>query len=90
MKKIKKLNKFIIIAFSIIAFMISLCFVPINASKFIPLLEETVAEELGVNAHVDRLIMRVGPCLKLKAPSMTLTFENGQKFAQFFSNSFFQ
>lgn len=89
MKKIKKLNKIIIIIFSIVAFLISICFIPINASKFIPLLEESVSEELGVDVHVDRLIMRVGPYLKIKAPTMALTFENGQKFAQFDNVKFY-
>jgi hypothetical protein len=78
----KKYSKYIIILF-LITFLISLCFIPISVSRFIPLVEEQVKEELGVNAHIDRLIMQVGPSLKLKTPIVHITYADGNKFAQF-------
>lgn len=78
----KKRNLNIIIFISIIALLISICFVPINATRLIPVIEETITEELGVNAHIDKLILRVGPVIKLKAPIMHIMYEDGNKFAQ--------
>ena len=39
----KKYNKIIIILIAILAALISVCFVPINASKLIPVIEKQVA-----------------------------------------------
>ena len=72
----KKYSKYIVILF-LITFLISLCFIPISVSRFIPLVEEQVKEELGVNAHIDRLIMQVGPSLKLKTPIVHITYADG-------------
>ena len=78
----KKYSKYLIILTCIIAVLVSICFIPINATKLIPVIEKQVEKDLGVNIHVERLILRVGPFIKLKAPIMHVTYEDGQKFAQ--------
>lgn len=85
----KKYSKYLIAGFCVIAFLITMCFIPINASKLIPTIEKQVASELGVNIHIDRLILRVGPLIKVKAPIMHMMYEDGQKFAQFDSVKFY-
>ena len=77
----KKYSKYLIILTCIIAVLVSICFIPINATKLIPVIEKQVEKDLGVNIHVERLILRVGPFIKLKAPIMHVTYEDGQKFA---------
>ena len=62
--------------------MVTLCFIPISVSRLIPIIEEQVNKEFGVDVHIERLILRVGPFIKLKAPIMHLLYEDGQKFAQ--------
>ena len=64
------------------AFLVSLCFIPINANKLIPLVEKQVSRELGVDIHIEQLILRVGPYIKLKAPIMHVMYNDGKKFAQ--------
>ena len=85
----KKYGKYIILALSIIAIIISICFVPINASSLIPTLEEQVTKDLGINIHIEKLILRFGPHIKVKAPLMHLMYEDGQKFAQFNNVKFY-
>lgn len=79
----KKYRKYIIIALAVIAFCISICFIPFNASRFIPEVETQVAKDLGIKIHIERLIFRFGPALKVKAPVMHIMYEDGQKFGQF-------
>ena len=78
----KKYSKYLIILISIVIFLISICFVPINASKLIPIIENQVTKDYGVKVHIERLILRFGPLIKLKAPIMHVTYPDGQKFAQ--------
>lgn len=78
----KKYSKYLIITLIIIAALISACFIPINASKLIPTIEKQVSDDLGVKIHIERLILRVGPLIKVKAPIMHMMYEDGQKFAQ--------
>ena len=78
----KKYSKYIVIIL-MISMLISLCFVPISVSRFIPFVEGQVKEQLGVNAHIDRLILQIGPSLKLKTPIVHVTYSDGSKFAQF-------
>lgn len=78
----KKYSKYLIIGLCILASFISLCFVPISASRLIPVIEEQAKKDLGVNVHIEKLILRVGPFLKVKAPLMHVMYEDGQKFAQ--------
>lgn len=85
----KKYSKYLIIALIIIAALVSVCFIPINASKLIPTIEKQVSSELGVKIHIERLILRVGPLIKVKAPIMHMMYEDGQKFAQFDSVKFY-
>ena len=84
-----KYKKNIIISLAVVAFFITICFIPINAYKLIPLLEEQVAKDLGVKIHIERLILRVGPSVKLKAPIMHIMYDDGQKFAQFDAVKFY-
>ncbi len=79
----KKYRIYIIIALLIIGLLISICFIPINASKLIPDVEAQVAKDLGIQIHIEKLILRLGPSLKLKAPVMHMMYSDGQKFAQF-------
>ena len=85
----KKYSKYLIAAVCLLAFLITLCFIPINASKLIPTIEKQVSNELGVNIHIERLILRVGPLIKVKAPIMHMMYEDGQKFAQFDTVKFY-
>lgn len=85
----KKQIKNLIIIFIIVLMFIGMCFVPINASKLIPILEEQVSKDLGVNVHVEKLVLRTGPHIKIKAPTMHVMYNDGQKFAQFDNVKFF-
>lgn len=78
----KKYAKQLIILFCITLFIASICFIPIRVSKLIPIIEEKVSADLGVNIHMERLILRIGPMLKLKTPIMHIMYSDGQKFAQ--------
>lgn len=85
----KKYIKPLIILFCVAIFLTTICFIPIRVSKLIPFIEEQVAEDLGVNIHIERLILRLGPSLKFKAPMMHVTYQDGQKFAQFDNVKFY-
>lgn len=85
----KKNRIYIIIAIAVIAFCVSICFVPIDASRFIPAIETQVTKDLGIKIHIEKLILRLGPSLKVKAPVMHLMYEDGQKFGQFDNVKFF-
>ncbi len=85
----KKYSKYIIITFSIIALLVLICFIPFNATRLIPMLEEQISNDLGVNIYIERLILRVGPHIKVKAPLMHIMYEDGQKFAQFDNVKFY-
>jgi len=79
----KKYIKYIVVIMCIIAFLISMCFIPINASKLIPLLEKQFETELGSKVHIEKLVLRLGPYIKLKAPVMHVMHSDGHKYAQF-------
>ncbi len=85
----RKYRNYIIAAFIILAFCISICFVPIDATRFIPAIEGQVTKDLGINIHIEKLILRFGPSLKVKAPVMHMMYEDGQKFAQLDNVKFF-
>ncbi len=78
----KKYRKFIYTLVLLLIILISVCFIPISVSKLIPTLENQIYEELGIKSHTDKLILRLGPSLKLKAPVMHLMYDDGQKFGQ--------
>lgn len=78
----KKYSKYIIMVLIVLACMVSLCFIPINASKLIPTIEAQVSKDLGIKIHIEKLILRIGPFLKVKAPVMHMMYENGEKFGQ--------
>ena len=65
------------------------CFIPISASKMIPIVESQVAESFGVEVHLEHLVLRIGPKLKAKTPIMHIMYEDGQKFAQLDSVKFY-
>lgn len=79
----KKYKYYIITLFLLITTLTTICFIPIGISRFIPIVEEQVEKELGVKVHINKLIMRLGPNLKIKAPIMHIMYNDGQKFAQF-------
>lgn len=85
----KKYKVIMIATLVIIGLLVSVCFIPINASKFIPEVEEQVTKDLGIQIHIEKLILRLGPALKLKAPVMHMMYSDGQKFAQFDNVRFF-
>lgn len=85
----KKYRNYIIAAIIVVTFCISICFVPIGASKLIPLVEAQVSKDLGIKIHIEKLIFRFGPALKVKAPVMHMMYEDGQKFGQFDNVKFF-
>lgn len=85
----KKYKNLIIILLVVLAFCISICFIPIDATRFIPAIESQVTKDLGIKIHIERLILRFGPSLKVKAPVMHIMYEDGQKFGQFNNVKFF-
>ena len=66
----KKYRNYIISFVVILAFCISICFIPIDATRFIPSIESQVTKDLGIKIHIEKLILRLGPQLKVKAPVM--------------------
>lgn len=79
---LKRYKNIIITFFLVITFCISICFVPINATHLIPMVEEQAKQEYGLEVHVEKLIFRFGPALKIKAPVMHVMYPDGQKFGQ--------
>lgn len=79
----KKYRIYTISFLIIVTFLVSVCFIPISASRLIPVVEKQVADELGIQVHIEKLILRLGPTLKIKAPVMHMMYSNGQKFGQF-------
>ena len=53
---IKKYRKYIITLILIIAMCVSICFIPIDATRFIPVVEKQFQQDLGVQVHIERLI----------------------------------
>ena len=87
--KMKKYKLYAVLSFIFIAFCVSICFIPIDASRLIPAIESQVTKDLGINIHIEKLILRLGPSLKVKAPTMHLLYRDGQKFGQFDNVKFF-
>ena len=85
----KKYKNYIITVLAVIVFCVSICFVPIDATRFIPAIESQVTKDLGIKIHIEKLILRFGPSLKVKAPVMHMMYEDGQKFGQFDNVKFF-
>lgn len=85
----KKYKNYIIGFIVVLAVCISICFLPINASGLIPEIEKQAENDFGVKVHIEKLIFRFGPSLKLKAPKMHILYEDGQKVAQFDNVKFF-
>lgn len=85
----KKYSKYIITALIILSALITVCFIPISASKLIPTIEEQVSKDLGIKIHIEKLILRVGPFLKVKAPIVHMMYENGEKFGQIDNAKFY-
>ena len=79
---IKKYKRIIILCTILIAIVVSLCFIPFDATKFIPKVEEQFATDLGIDVHIEKLVLRLGPSIKVKAPIVHLLYEDGQKFGQ--------
>ena len=82
MKRYKKYMNLIIAVIVVLAICVSICFIPIDATRFIPQVEKQFNQELGIQVHIEELIFRFGPTLKIKAPAMHLMYEDGQKFGQ--------
>ena len=85
----KKYGKYIIALIILLSAAISVCFIPIGISKYIPLVEKQVKEEYGIDVHIDKLILRLGPSLKIKAPIVHMIYPDGEKFAQFDTVKFY-
>ena len=85
----KKYKNYIIYILVTISFCISICFIPIDATHFIPQVEKQFNQELGVKIHIEKLIFRFGPTLKIKAPVMHVMYKDGQKFGQLDNVKFF-
>ena len=78
----RKYRKYIFIILILIIFCISICFIPIDATRFIPIVEKQAEQDFGIQVHIEKLIFRFGPSLKIKAPVMHLMYQDGQKFGQ--------
>lgn len=79
----KRYKLHIVLSLIIIITLVAICFVPISVSKLIPKVEAQIAKELGLDVHIEKLILRLGPNLKLKTPIMHVMYKDGRKFAQF-------
>ena len=77
----KKYKNYIICLLVLLALCVTVCFIPINATKLIPAIESQVTKDLGIQIHIEKLILRLGPSLKVKAPIMHMMYKDGQKFA---------
>ncbi|MCQ2739454.1 MAG: AsmA-like C-terminal region-containing protein [bacterium] len=84
-----KYKNYIIVFVVIVVSFITACFVPINISKSIPLVEKQFVEDYGLDVHIDKLILRIGPMLKIKAPVMHVMYPDGKKIAQFNNVKFY-
>ena len=82
LKIIKKYKIIITIFLILLTVLTTVSFVPISSSKLIPVIKKQIYAEYGVDAHIDKLILRVGPIIKIKAPIVHLMYKDGQKFAQ--------
>ena len=78
----KKYKTYIITFLSLLTICISICFIPIDATRFIPTVEKQFEQDLGLKVHIEKLIFRFGPSLKIKAPIMHVMYQDGQKFGQ--------
>lgn len=85
----KKYGKYILLSIIIVMTLVLVCFIPIRVSKLIPIIEERVSTNIGAKVHIDKLVLRLGPSIKLKTPIMHVMYEDGQKFAQFDSVKFY-
>lgn len=85
----KKYRNLIIAIIITITVLISICFIPISVSKLIPTIEAQISKDLGVDVHIEKLILRLGPGLKLKTPLMHVMYKDGRKFAQFNNLKFY-
>ena len=85
----KRYRKYLLILLILIAFCVSICFIPIDATRFIPQVEKQFEQNLGIRVHIEKLIFRFGPSLKIKAPMMHLMYQDGQKFGQLDNVKFF-
>ena len=85
----KKYKNYLIVIILLVALCVSICFIPIDATRFIPIVEKQFQQDLGVQVHIEKLIFRFGPSLKIKAPVMHLLYEDGQKFGQLNNVKFF-
>ena len=85
----KRYKTLIITLIVIVACLISVCFIPIDATRFIPIVEKQFQQDLGVDVHIEKLIFRFGPSLKIKAPAIHLMYKDGQKFGQLNNVKFF-
>ena len=82
MKKYKRYFKYIIILLSIVTFFVTICFIPFNATSLIPVIEKQVENDLGAKIHIEKLVLRFGPLVKVKAPIVHVMYSDGQKFGQ--------
>ncbi|MCQ2744647.1 MAG: hypothetical protein MJ230_07655, partial [bacterium] len=85
----KKYRNYIIAILIIITALITICFIPISATKLIPTIEKQISESIGTDAHLEHLVLRLGPSLKAKTPIIHIMYEDGQKFAQLDSVKFY-
>ena len=85
----KKYKNYIMGLLIFISALVILCFIPISVSKLIPTVEKQISENIGAEAHLEQLIIQIGPKLKAKSPIVHLMYEDGQKFAQLDSVKFY-
>ena len=53
----KKYKKYFIGLILVIILCISICFIPIDATRFVSEVEKQAMQELGVDVHIDKLIL---------------------------------
>ena len=85
----KKYSKYLILYLLPIMILISVCFIPIRVSSLIPIIEKQISEDFGAKVRIEKLILRIGPFLKVKTPVMHIMYGDGQKFAQFDNVKFY-
>lgn len=57
------------------------CFVPFNANKFIPQMQQQIESQYGISLGVKELTVKFGPSIVVKSPLVSLAYDKTEQFA---------
>ena len=66
----------------LLSLFISICFIPFNVDKLIPILKTEIQNQLGVKVELNKLILKIGPEIIIKSPDVNLSSKNVGEFAK--------